>query len=133
MELIEVVIACLGSSGLTAIILAVLQRKWAYQDKQSAIVAALKVLTVDRVRYLGRCYIKDQSISLEDKENLEDMYRTYKVLGGYGHLETAMDEVERLPVQVQRGDTMSKKPNPAPKSPAHFNMKYYQSSINIIL
>lgn len=102
MELMEVVIACLGSSGLTAIVLAVLQRRWACQDKQNAIVAALKVLTVDRVRYLGRCYIKDQSISLEDKENLEDMYRAYKALGGNGHLETVMDEVERLPVQGGR-------------------------------
>ena len=98
-ELLELALACLGSSGLTAIVLAILQRKWACQDKQSAIVAGLKVLTVDRVRYLGKAYIKAQSISLEDKENLEDMYRAYKALGGNGHLETVMDEVERLPVQ----------------------------------
>lgn len=64
-----------------------------------AVVAGLKVLTVDRVRYLGKCYISDRSISLEDKENLEEMYRAYKGLGGNGHLQTVMDEVERLPVQ----------------------------------
>ena len=95
--------ACLGSSGLTAIILAVLQRRWAQADKRDAkmdaVVAGLKVLTVDRVRYLGKCYINDRSISLEDKENLEEMYRAYKGLGGNGHLQTVMDEVERLPVQ----------------------------------
>ena len=102
MEIMEVVIACLGSSGLTAIVLAVLQRKWACQDKQSAIVAGLKVLTVDRVRYLGRGYISDGKISLEDRENLEDMYRAYKALGGNGHLETVMDEVRRLPVDGGR-------------------------------
>lgn len=94
--------ACLGSSGLTAIILAVLQRRWAKADKRDtkmdAVVAGLKVLTVDRVRYLGKCYISDRSISLEDKETLEEMYRAYKGLGGNGHLETVMDEVERLPV-----------------------------------
>ena len=51
------------------------------------------------MRYLGKCYISDRSISLEDKENLEEMYRAYKGLGGNGHLQTVMDEVERLPVQ----------------------------------
>ncbi len=97
-EILNIALACLGSSGLTAIILAILNRRWSKQDKQDAVVAGLKVLTVDRVRYLGRCYIKDQRITLEDKENLEDMYRAYKALGGNGHLETVMDEVERLPV-----------------------------------
>ena len=97
-EILNIALACLGSSGLTAIILAILNRRWSKQDKQDAVVAGLKVLTVDRVRSLGRCYIKDQRITLEDKENLEDMYRAYKALGGNGHLETVMDEVERLPV-----------------------------------
>lgn len=101
-EVFEIALACLGSSGLTAIVLAVLQRRWAKQDKQDALVDGLKVLTVDRVRYLGRSYIKAQGISLEDKENLEDMYRAYKALGGNGHLETVMDEVERLPVTEGR-------------------------------
>lgn len=96
---VQIVVACLGSSGLTAIVLAVLQRKWACQDRQDAIVDGLKVLTVDRVRYLGRNYINNHSISLEDKENLQDMYRAYKALGGNGHLETIMGEIERLPVR----------------------------------
>ena len=52
---------CLGSSGITAIILAFLQRKWSKADKadekQDAIISGLKVLTVDRVRYLGKNYI----------------------------------------------------------------------------
>lgn len=97
--IVQIVVACLGSSGLTAIVLALLQRKWACQDRQDAIVAGLKVLTVDRVRYLGGSYINAHSISLEDKENLQDMYRAYKSLGGNGHLETVMAEIERLPVQ----------------------------------
>ena len=98
-ELVQIAAACLGSSGLTAIVLAVLQRRWSCQDKQDALVAGLKVLTVDRVRYLGRCYISNHSITLDDKENLQDMYRAYKALGGNGHLETVMAEVERLPVK----------------------------------
>ena len=98
-DVTSIVIACLGSSGLTAIVLAILQRRWSCQDKQDALVAGLKVLTVDRVRYLGRCYILDGKISLEDRENLEDMYRAYKGLGGNGHLETITAEVRKLPLK----------------------------------
>lgn len=98
-DIVQIVTACLGSSGLTAIVLALLQRRWSCQDRQDAIVDGLKVLTVDRVRYLGRGYINAHAISLEDKENLQDMYRAYKALGGNGHLETIMGEIERLPVK----------------------------------
>ena len=97
--ILTLLVACLGSSGLTAIAQAILQRKWANSDKQDALVAGLKVLTVDRVRYLGRCYILDGKISLEDRENLEEMYTAYKSLGGNGHLETIMAEVRHLPIE----------------------------------
>lgn len=94
----QIVLACVGSSGLTAIVLALLQRRWAKDDRQDAVVNGIKVLTVDRVRYLGKCYLADGEISLEDKENLRDMYTAYKALGGNGHLETIMSEVDRLKI-----------------------------------
>ena len=97
-EIIPVLTACLGSSGLTALILAVLQRRWAKQDKQDAIVAAIKVLTLDRVKHLAKCHIKDGYIDLGDKETLQDMHRAYKALGGNGHLDTAMAAVDKLPI-----------------------------------
>ena len=99
--IIQTLLACVGSSGLTAIILALLQRRWSKADKRDAVVAGLKVLTVDRVRYLGKCYIADGKITLEDKENLQDMYRAYKDQGGNGHLETVMAEVNHLPITGQ--------------------------------
>ena len=109
MSLGEIAAACVGSSGLTGLIVACFQRHWSRQDKkeekadqrcekQDAIVNGLKVLTVDRVRCLARSYIKEGSISLEDKETLQDMHRAYKALGGNGHLDTAMAEIERLPI-----------------------------------
>ena len=96
--IIQTLLAVSALSGLTAIILALLQRRWSKADKRDAVVAGLKVLTVDRVRYLGKCYIADGKITLEDKENLQDMYRAYKDLGGNGHLETVMAEVNHLPI-----------------------------------
>lgn len=101
----DFIIGFLGAgigSGVMAILLAWFNRKWAKEDKHDArldaVVDGIKVLTVDRVRYLGKCYIDEQHISLDDKETLEDMYRAYKALGGNGHLETVMTEVRHLPV-----------------------------------
>lgn len=101
----DFIIGFLGAgigSGVMAILLAWLNRKWAKADRHDArldaVVDGVKVLTVDRVRYLGKCYIDDQSITLDDREALEDMYRAYKALGGNGHLETVMSEVRHLPV-----------------------------------
>ena len=54
---------------------------------------------IDRVRCLGKGYIKDGEISLSDKEDLVSMYNAYKALGGNGHLNTVMREVESLPVK----------------------------------
>lgn len=104
MTLLGFVAAVLGSGGLSAVILALMQRHWHKADKGDAIVEVLKVLTVDRVRYLARRYIKDGDISLEDKETLQEMHRAYKSLGGNGHLNTAMAEVERLPIRKKGGD-----------------------------
>lgn len=98
MTIWEMLTACACSSGLTGLVLALLQRHWSKQDKQDSIVSALKVLTVDRVRYLAQCYIRDGDITLEDKETLQDMHRAYKALGGNGHLDTAMAAVEKLPI-----------------------------------
>lgn len=100
-----IIVALVGAvtgSGVSAIVVACLQRKWAKEDKQDARVDALvdanKVLMVDRVRMLGKQYISQGEIHLEDKENLVEMYKAYKKLGGNGHLETVMSEVKSLKV-----------------------------------
>lgn len=100
--LIVALISALGGSGICGIILALLQRKWAKQDRHDARVDALvdanKVLMIDKVRELGKKYIADGEIHLEDKENLQEMYNAYKGLGGNGHLDTVMNEVNHLHV-----------------------------------
>ena len=95
---IALISACLGSSGVTAIVLAVLQRKWAKDDRVDALVAAQKVIMVDRVRFIGKAHIEHGEISLEDKETIKEMFSAYKALGGNGHLDTVMSEVEKLKV-----------------------------------
>lgn len=99
MEIVIAIIGACTSSGLTAVLLAVLQHRWAKRDKRDAIVEALKTMMIDVVRHRGAHYLADNSVSLGDKENLEDMYRAYKALGGNGHLDTVMRDVGKLPIR----------------------------------
>ena len=88
----------LGSGGVAAIILALLQRKWAKDDRVDALVAAQKVIMIDRVRYICKQHIAQGEICLEDKETIKEMFDAYKALGGNGHLNTIMAEVDKLKV-----------------------------------
>lgn len=102
MEILIAIISGGVGSGIMAIVLACLNRKWAKEDKSNdrleAIVYAQKVLMIDRVRYLGKAYINSGEITLDDKENISDMHKAYKALGGNGHLDQVMDEINKLKV-----------------------------------
>lgn len=97
-----ILLAVIGSSGVASIVVACLQRHWSKKDRGDAridaLVKAQQVMMIDRVRYLGKCYIEEGHIAIADKENLAAMYNAYKALGGNGHLETIMAEVDRLEV-----------------------------------
>lgn len=99
---LTIVLAILGSTGVSTVVVACLNRKWSKQDnhdeRMDAMIGAQKVLMVDRVRHLGQSYIYSNQITLESKENLIDMYNAYKKLGGNGHLDTIIAEVEKLPI-----------------------------------
>ena len=106
MEMINLVIGILGAgigSGIMMIFHAMLQRKWQKEDrsadKMDAQTEALKVIMRDRVNYLGKTYVKRGYISLDEKDTLKEMFKAYKGLGGNGHLDTIMDEVEKLEVR----------------------------------
>ena len=101
----EFVIGILGAgigSGIMAIILAALQRKWSKDDKEDARIDALvnaqKVMMIDRVKWLGNQYIRAREITISDKDTLMDMYKAYKALGGNGHLDVIMHEIDKLTV-----------------------------------
>lgn len=92
---ITILIAVLGSTGLSSLIMAILQHHW---NKDSSVTIALKVLLTDRIRHLGKRYIQDGQILLDDKENLKQMHNAYKGLGGNGDLDIVMSEVEKLQI-----------------------------------
>lgn len=108
MEFIKALLSGSVGAGLMAIIMAALQRHWKKKDDKEGAIAALveaqKVLMIDRVRHLGNRYIADKSISLDDKETLQEMFMSYRKLGGNGHLDTIMAEVNKLPIRSDDHD-----------------------------
>lgn len=118
--LLLAVIGLVGSGGVASIITALLNRHWKKKDeaeakksvtpemveamtrKLDAVVTSQKVITTERIRYLGSCYIYAGEITLEDKETLHQMHDAYEGLGGNGHLDTVMAEVDKLRVVSDR-------------------------------
>lgn len=105
-------IAVISSSSVSTIVVALLHRKWEKEDNHVVTKADLKpimdqltalkenqkVTSVDRIRHLVKAHIAEGQIDLEEKENIMSMYRSYKSLGGNGHLDTVMSELEKIPV-----------------------------------
>ena len=97
----ELVIGILGAgigSGIMAIVLAALQRKWSKDDKEDARIDALvnaqKVMMIDRVKWLGGQYIREKEITIGDKDTLVDMYKAYKALKGNSFVDKIHKEIQ---------------------------------------
>lgn len=105
-------IAVIGSSSVSTIVVAILHRRWEKEDRcavtkddlkpimeqLNALKENQKVASVDRIRHIVKAHIAEGCIDLEEKENIMSMYRSYKSLGGNGHLDTVMSELEKIPV-----------------------------------
>lgn len=101
-HLTTIFVAVISSSGISAIIIALLNRHWQKKDKEDtridAIVNAQKLTMIDQVKRSAKKYIKLGQISLEDKEHIKEQYDAYKALGGNGHLDTTIEEINHLKV-----------------------------------
>ena len=115
MELLKIILSCGIGAAIGSILQSAVQRHWKKKDAREeqdkidprqfkALIASQKLLLADRIRYLGTCYIYAKKITLEDKENLYEMHEAYKSLGGNGHLDTVMDELDKLEVSDKRKD-----------------------------
>lgn len=102
MGITEIVLACIGSSGLFSLLSMCIQRHWAKNDKHDAneseeskliklLIDHEKVMTIDRLTWLGKKYIAAWEISLQDKTNFMDMYESAKTLGMNGHCKNVYD------------------------------------------
>lgn len=91
-------------SGLIQIALWKLNRKATKDDKETAsekqVKNALRILLCDRIKYLGRCYIDQGFVIVDDLEDIVEMHKCYHDdLDGNGFLDTLMAQVKALPIR----------------------------------
>lgn len=109
--MIEIIIAVLGGSALSALITQIgsyvsdrRKRKDAVEDKaddrDAALKQGMKLLLADKIQYLGLKYIEEGEITFSNRKMLNDMHSTYhNGLGGNGDFDGLMKEVNELPIK----------------------------------
>lgn len=109
----EILIAVLGGSAVAAFInqageylRARKTHEEQSEDKEnddiSVLKEAMKFILLDRIKYLGQAYIKTREIDFDDRRILHSMHNIYKMLGGNGDLDALMDEINHLPLKIDR-------------------------------
>lgn len=104
--IIQIIIAALAGGAVAAIIngffgLLMFRKKRNAKkaDRDDAQSKALKLLLLDKVLYLGQCYIDKGVISLEERRFFHEMHNCYhNDLGGNGDADLIVAAVDRLPL-----------------------------------
>lgn len=109
--MIEIIIAVLGGSALSALITQVgnyisdcRKRKDAVEDKaedkDAALKQGIKLLLADKIQYLGLRYIEEGEIAFTNRKMLNEMHSVYhNGLGGNGDFDDLMEELNELPIK----------------------------------
>lgn len=109
--MIEIIIAVLGGSALSALINQVgnyisdrRKRKDIVEDKaedkDAALKQGMKLLLADKLQYLGLRYIADGEIAFTNRKMLNEMHSVYHSgLGGNGDFDDLMEELNELPIK----------------------------------
>ena len=91
-----IVIAIFGSTGLWTLINNLIA---SHKSKRSVEKKALLALLHDKLYYLCQHFISKGSITADELENLEYLYKPYSSLGGNGTCKRLYEEVLRLPIR----------------------------------
>lgn len=74
-----------------------------YNNKEMSLQnEALMAIAQDRILWLGKQYIKQGWITIEDYTSLKRMADSYRELGGNGLVKEIMDEVDKLPRKLKK-------------------------------
>lgn len=111
MDVIDIIVAILGGSALSALITQIgsairqrRKRKYDKEDKKdddsAAIKQGLKLLVADKLQYLGTKHIEKGYISFSDRKLLHEMHSVYhNGLGGNGDFDVLMEQLDELPLK----------------------------------
>lgn len=91
----EIIVAIFASTGLWTLINNLIETR---KRNRSAEKEALLALLHDRIYFVCEDYIDKGSITIEEFDNLEYLYRPYQKLGGNGTGERLYSEVKKLKI-----------------------------------
>lgn len=94
----EILLAILGSSSLTAIITAIINAISKRKDGKSLDHKLLVALAGYRIRLACKEAIDKNGISLEELKQLQEMNSLYHENGGNGFVKVLMEKVVKLPI-----------------------------------
>lgn len=102
--LITIVVALLGSTGLSALVTGLFARSREKKRKHDGVQAGVRMLLYDRIKHLGMKYLADGCVKPDALEDLIAMHKIYQnELGGNGFLDKIMKDVRALPPAVEKG------------------------------
>lgn len=78
------------------------EKEWKQHTDETieALAIGVRVILMDRIRYLGQKYLDEGEIDFDDRRLLNQMHSVYhNTLGGNGDLNILMEEVNDLPLK----------------------------------
>lgn len=98
--IIDLVLAIFASSGLWTLVLYLIQKRDKKKDNTTKLILGLGH---EKIIELCKEYIARQSITESEYSDLmKYLYDPYKELGGNGTAEKAVEEVKKLPSEIER-------------------------------
>lgn len=83
---------------ISAVVGYLLAQRTKAKQIDTGIQAGVRILLYDRIKHLGKAYIKKGFVTVEELEDLHSMHAIYHdELGGNGFLDSLMKSVDSLP------------------------------------
>lgn len=94
-------IAILSSTSIATIVTAIINAIITNTKRYKSLETANRLIMKDRIKHLGKSYIKRGSITVEELKDLHEMHECYHELKGNGFLDSLMREIDSLPKEVE--------------------------------
>lgn len=91
-------------AAITAAMAFMFKRVYAWKNEQELVKQGVLAILHDRLYQACQFYLKRGYCTLEDRDNLDYMFRPYKALGGNGTGEELYNRCLALPYEPERED-----------------------------